>query len=102
MKMRYAILCAAALLAVPAFADEVVVSNGSDTVRLSDKPCTSEQVLKQLPSSVHHTLKAASAVVEGHEFIACWRLEGNLAHLLYEDGDQGLIPVKEFRETKAV
>jgi hypothetical protein len=43
--MRFAFLCAAALIAAPTWADELIASNGKDSVRLSDRPCTSEQVL---------------------------------------------------------
>jgi hypothetical protein len=36
-------------------------------------------------------------VVEGQTFTACWRVVGNAAHLLYEDGDQGIIPLAELK-----
>ena len=46
--MKFALICAAALVAAPALADELVASNGQDSVRLTDKPCTSDQVLQRL------------------------------------------------------
>ena len=46
--MRFALLCAAALLAAPVLADELVASSGNDSVRLSSSPCSSEQVLNRL------------------------------------------------------
>jgi hypothetical protein len=95
--MRFALLCAAALVAAPVLADELVAKNGDDSVRLSDSPCTSEQVLSRLKPEYRSELRDASAVVQGQTFKACWVVEGHAAHLLYEDGDQGLIPLSDFK-----
>ncbi len=96
--MKLVLVCvAAALFAAPAFADELVASNGKDSVRLTDKPCTSEKVLNQLKPGFRTMMKDANAVVSGQQFRACWVIEGESAHLLYEDGDQGLIPWADFR-----
>ena len=95
--MRFALLCAAALIAAPALAEEVVASNGDDSVRLSDAPCSSQLVLNALEPSLRPVLRDASATVQGRVFKACWIVHGNAAHLLYEDGDQGLIPLSDFR-----
>ena len=95
--MKLALLCAAALLAAPAWAGEVVASSGNDSVRLSDTPCTNPQVLAQLEPSLRPVLRDATAVVQGHLFKACWVVHGDAAHLLYEDGDQGLIPLADFK-----
>lgn len=96
--MRLALLCAAALLAAPAMADEVIASNGADSVRLSDSQCTSEKVLEQATPPVREKLRDAVATISGQSFKACWVVEGNMAHLVYEDGDQGLVPLTEFRK----
>lgn len=97
--MKFALLCAAtALAAAPALADELVASNGQDSVRLSDKPCLNERVLEQTTPPVREKMKDASAVVDGQSFRACWILDGASAHLLYEDGDQGLIPLSDFKQ----
>ena len=95
--MKFALLCAAALLAAPALADELVASNGNDSVRLSNGPCTNEQVLNRLKPQFRSALRDASATVQGQTYKACWIVEGASAHLLYEDGDQGLIPLAEFK-----
>lgn len=97
--MKFALVCAAAaLLAAPAMADELVASNGSDSVRLLDKPCTSEKVLSQLRPGFRNSLRQAAAVVSGQSFEACWIVQGETAHLLYEDGDQGIIPLSDFKQ----
>lgn len=100
--MRLSLLCAAALLAAPAMADELVASNGSDSVRLTDSPCSSEPVLNRLQPKFHGILKDASAVVQGQTFKACWVVRGDAAHLLYEDGDQGIIPLTDFKVPMSV
>jgi hypothetical protein len=95
--MRFAFLCAAALAVAPAWADEVVASNGDDSVRLSDQPCSSEPVLNRLPPNVRVLVHDAVALVRGESYKACWVIDGDAAHLLYEDGDQGLVPLSDFR-----
>ena len=95
--MKFALLCAAALVAAPVLADELVAKNGNDSVRLSDSPCSSEQVLNRLKPQYRSELRDATADVQGQTFKACWIVEGQAAHLLYEDGDQGLIPLSDFK-----
>jgi len=95
--MRTVLLLCAALTAAPVFAQDLIARNGNDSVRLADGPCTSELVLARLQPQVHGQYKAASAVVDGQTFVACWRVVGGSAHLLYEDGDQGVIPMAELK-----
>jgi len=99
--MKFALLCAAALVAAPALADELVASNGTDSVRLSDKPCSSEQVLKRLTPRFREVMRDATATVGGQMYRACWITNGDAAHLLYEDGDQGIIPLADFKQPKS-
>jgi hypothetical protein len=100
--MRSILLFAATLVAAPAFADDLVATNGTDSVRLSDGPCQNEQVLKQLEPKYRDKFKAASASLKGQTFAACWHELGTAALLLYEDGDQGIIPMAELKqETRA-
>ncbi len=97
--MKAVVFCAAvATLAVaPAFGQELVARQGDDSVRLSDTACSSELVLRRLEPGTAGDYKAASAVFQGQRFTACWRMMGNVAHLIYEDGDQGIIPVAELK-----
>lgn len=96
--MKYVLLCAAALLAAPAMADEVIASNGPDSVRLSDGQCSSQKILEQLEPGVRDQLKDATATIDGQSFKACWVVDGGVAHLVYEDGDEGMVPLTEFRK----
>jgi hypothetical protein len=94
--MKLAILCAA-LAAAPAIAGELVARQGSDTIRLADAACTSEPVLSRLQPQTRSQFRAATAFVQGRTFVACWRMTPNAAHLVYEDGDQGLIPLTDLK-----
>ncbi len=103
--MRLALLCAAAaasvLAAAPALADELVAVSGNDQIRLSDGPCSNEKVLGQLSPRARAVLRDATAVVQGQQYKACWIVNGESAHLLYEDGDQGLIPLSDFKQPRS-
>ena len=97
--MKAFVICAAlATSAVaPAFAQELVARQGDDSVRLSDAACKSELVLGRIEPSTAKQYRAASAVFQGQRFQACWRMMGNAAYLVYEDGDQGIIPANELK-----
>jgi hypothetical protein len=95
--MKIAIVLCAALVAAPVFADDLVARNGDDSVRLTEAACTSQPVLARLDPQLQSEYKAASAMVGGHSFQACWHVVGNSAHLMYEDGDQGLIPLSDLK-----
>lgn len=97
--MRAVVFCAAlaACAAAPSFAQELIARQGDDSVRLSDTACSSQEVLRRIEPGAAGEYKAASAVFQGQRFTACWRMMGNVAHLVYEDGDQGIIPVQELK-----
>ena len=97
--MKAVVFCAslATLAAAPAFAEDLIARQGNDSVRLSDTECRSELVLKRLEPAVAREFRAASAEFQGQRYQACWRMMGNAAYLVYEDGDQGVIPVQELK-----
>jgi hypothetical protein len=97
--MKAVVFCAAlaTFAATPAFAQELVARQGDDSVRLSDAACKSELVLGRIEPGSARQYRAASAVFQGQRFQACWRMVGNAAHLVYEDGDQGIIPANELK-----
>ena len=95
MKAFAVCIAFAAAAAAPAFADELVARQGNDSVRLSDAACKSELVLARVEPGEKEEYKAATAEFQGQNFVACWRTMGNVAHLVYEDGDQGIIPLQE-------
>lgn len=96
--MKAAVLCTLAALAVaPAFSQDLIARQGEDSVRLTEESCKSELVLSRLEPGMHGEFRAASAVLQGQRFNACWRMMGNAAYLVYEDGDQGVIPATELK-----
>jgi hypothetical protein len=98
--MKAVVFCAAALAAfavAPAFSQDLVARQGDDSVRLSDAACKSELVLSRIEPSTAKEFRSASAVFQGQRFQACWRMMGNAAYLVYEDGDQGVIPAHELK-----
>jgi hypothetical protein len=97
--MKAVVFCAAlaTIAATPAFSQELVARQGDDSVRLSDAACKSELVLGRIDPTTATQYRAASAVFQGQRFQACWRMVGNAAHLVYEDGDQGIIPAAELK-----
>jgi len=95
--MRVVLLCVAALATAPVFAGDMVARQGSDAVHLGESPCKSEQVLKLLDPQLQTKYHAATATVQGRTFAACWRMTPNGAHVMYEDGDQGLVPLSDLK-----
>lgn len=97
--MKAIVICAAiaAASAAPAFAQDLIARQGDDSVRLSDASCKSELVLSRLEPAIAGEFRAASAVFQGQRFQACWRMMGGAAYLVYEDGDQGVIPAAELK-----
>lgn len=81
--------------------DMLVATNGEDTVQLFDRPCTHAgtqivMIARRIPPKLREQFRAARATVRGEEWFACWMVDGDSAHLIYEDGDQGLIPLTDF------
>jgi hypothetical protein len=98
--MRALIACLA-LVATAAQADSMVASNGRDSVRLLDVPCSSDAVLQRVNPRVREQMRDARATVGGEDYHACWIVYGDSARLMYEDGDQGLIPLTDFKHDGA-
>lgn len=90
-------LCAALVAAAPAQSQDLVAHQGDDIIRLGDAPCEDQNVLGRVPKQYQAEFKQASATVSGQNFAACWRKAGQMAHLVYEDGDQGLLPLTDLQ-----
>lgn len=101
--MRHCLLAAALLCASPAFAQtQMIAKNGDNSVRIIDKPCVVASVLMHIPASERQAFRKAEAKIEGQRYFACWRLVGDKIHLVYEDSDQGLLHVSEFKPEEGV
>jgi hypothetical protein len=97
--MKAVVVCAAlaTFAAVPCFAQDLIARQGDDSVRLSEDTCKSQLVLSRLEPGMGEHFRAASAMFQGQRYQACWRMMGNAAYLIYEDGDQGVIPAAELK-----
>jgi hypothetical protein len=94
-----ATLSALIALALPAQAGELVAYDGKDTIYLTEAPCASQTVLSHVPDDVKPEFMKANVVLHGEKFTACWRITPTAAHLVYEDGDQGLVPLSLLETT---
>ena len=59
-------------------------------------------VLERLPSGSESGLWQAEAEFQGVRYAPCWRRHGEAVHLLYEDGDMGLLPASTLRRVVLV
>jgi hypothetical protein len=101
--MRLALLAAiAACFALPAQSSTMLARQGSDWVRVTDKPCTDQRVLSHLAPGAESRFMAASSIIGGAPFAACWTLSGNMALIIFDDGDKGMIPLSAFKEDLGV
>jgi hypothetical protein len=85
-------------------AGEMVARNGSDEVRVSDKPCANGAVVEhiRLAGGNVDTFREAAVRFGGKSYAACYRVAGGFVHLVYEDGDQGIVPTGEFKEPNSI
>lgn len=95
--MRYVLALILLLIAPLALAEEMIARQGGDWVRLTEAPCTNELVTPRLPAGQGDEFQAATAEFQGKLYVACWRTMGNVAFLIYEDGDQGVVPLRELQ-----
>ena len=100
--MKFVAFLCAALVVGSAMAGELVSHNGDDTIRLVDQECTSQLVLDQLQPESRPQFREASAFLQGQAFAACWRATPTGALLIYEDGDQGMVPFDALKPLTSV
>ena len=94
---KLAIAGAMLLMAANAMAD-AEARNGQDWVRITGQPCTNAAVLERLDSAPAPVLWQAEAEFQGVRYAPCWHPTGNAIQLLYEDGDQGVLPTSTLRQ----
>jgi hypothetical protein len=96
------LIVAAILAASPAFArvyenDTMVAKRGADVIRLWETPCVHAGTLGLIKPEFRERFKKARAMIGGVDFYACWTMEENAVFVLFEDGDQSVVPVSEFK-----
>ncbi len=89
------------LFALPAWAEELMSTNGVDTAWIADGPCDAS-VLKHIPQGDRGYYRAARAQADGKQWIACWVLRPDQVVLIvYTDGTLGLIHSNHFKAVPA-
>ncbi|WP_326540615.1 hypothetical protein [Pseudorhodoferax sp.] len=93
------VLCAALLgtTAWSAHADDLVVNEGQDSIRFTDAACSNEAVLNRIEPAARALFRTASATLQGQRYTACWSVVSSAVVLVYEDGDQGLVPMSKLK-----
>lgn len=83
----------AALHPVPARADGIA-RLGDDWVRIMAAECKNEAVVAaiRLHDKNPAGFFAAAGHIAGHDFAGCWMQAGEHIYLVWEDGDEGLVP----------
>lgn len=97
--MRTAILTLL-LAAAPAFAGPSgLARQGDDWVRIKALACTNAAVIAQIhkANQDEHAFLWAEGHFGGKDFAACWEPTSFGIHVIYEDGDQGLIPAEAIK-----
>lgn len=100
--MRLALAAALFLSASVALAeDRVFVAPTGSTLRLHDAPCVSTTgALATMPPDVRGQFKAATVVVEGQKFDACWADVGGATFIVDELGGQGAVEGSPFKPAR--
>ncbi|KQP47713.1 hypothetical protein [Pseudorhodoferax sp. Leaf274] len=78
-------------------AQDLVVNEGRDSIRFTDAACNSEAVLRRIEPGERSLFRTASATLQGQRYTACWSVVSTAVYLVYEDGDQGLVPVAKLK-----
>jgi hypothetical protein len=86
------------LLAASAFAGERVARQGDDEVHVFDSPCVSAQTIARIPENAREGWGKVQGRYQGERFFGCWLPMGDDAiFILWEDGDQGVIPAADLK-----
>lgn len=88
--------------ATAASAQERVIRHGDDEVRIFESPCVHAGTMALLNESVRDLYKKAEGRINGQRYYACWRQVGSLMHVMWEDGDQGMIPAADFKDAVTI
>jgi hypothetical protein len=97
------LVCAALLCAAgSAMSASLIAKQGNDWVRIYNQPCTDEKVLDRIPEPSRKGFQKANAMVGGKVYSACWAAGNGGVHLVYDDGDQGIVPFGDLKEDLGV
>lgn len=103
--MRAILIAVALAMPTLALADSEA-RQGADWVRISALPCKNEKVLELIKAAGEDgkDYRAARAEFGGAGFTPCWRpmFQQEQVFLIYDDGDKGLVPFRDFKPVQEI
>ena len=67
-------------------------------VRLFATPCNNDMVLARTPPNFRPRMQAGETKIDGKLYGMCWTaLPDGTVGIVYEDGDQGRLPIQAFK-----
>lgn len=100
--MRSLIVAAICAASFAVSAGERVAKAGRDEIRLFDSACIHAGTMALIKPEHLKRFKKATANIGGQYFYGCWADEEGVAFILFEDGDQVVIPLAAFKEAYGV
>jgi hypothetical protein len=98
-----ALLLAGLLASAPALADDLILRDGQNTIRLSTAPCHHSKVIDLLRPEFREQFRHGFGVFNGRQVGLCWILSDPLTVTVVDDeGDSGAIPLAAFRVEKGI
>lgn len=94
---KFALFILLLLLAAPAFPGDRIGRQGEDEVKLFESPCVSVETYMRIPEGERRSYSKAVGLFQGQKFFGCWKPMGEGVYILWEDGDQGIIPGHELQ-----
>jgi hypothetical protein len=76
---------------------DMVFQDGGDRLILRESACPlADKLPKEIP------FRKADGLVSGKPYIGCWVEQNGTVFLVWEDGDQGMLPTDAFKEYNGV
>jgi hypothetical protein len=77
---------------------DFIARQGSDSVIIhTTSACSNEKIIARAPERFRDSLVSAKGHFQGKDFDACAFPYGESVYVLYDDGDNGMIPMSEFK-----
>jgi hypothetical protein len=94
--MRNFIVAAALVAAGTSFASQTA-RLGDDWIRIFDSPCVSAETMMRIPPAMRDQFRKVQARIGGQTFFGCYVFRNDAVYVIYDDGDQGVIPLSAFK-----
>lgn len=83
--------------------ESLVFKTGKNVITILLAPCdTKAGVFATMPDTIRSEFQAAKILWDGKEFAGCWAAKPGSVYLIDETGDQGEIPMSEFKKPDVI